>query len=183
MDPRGELGDEPHIPPPLPLLHLTWEHEAAPQQDQGPHGGRWTRGAHAGNWELLSGPRGFDFLQMCPIDHVPWGCTSHAPGQRLQHPKYYKHTCTHTNVLKNTRCFFTFGTFSAIIYFVAACITASVCSHSGSPVKCMFHILTVLTPISLTLSSPFSVLHVSVFPSGQLLLIHLLVHCYHFSCV
>lgn len=67
MDPRGELGDEPHIPPPLPLLHLTWEHEAAPQQDQGPHGGRWTRGAHAGNWELLSGPRGFDFLQMCPI--------------------------------------------------------------------------------------------------------------------
>lgn len=64
-----QLRQEPHIPPPLLPLppRLTWEQEAAPQQDQVPHGGRWTYRSTRRNWELLSQllatTRCFNFLQ------------------------------------------------------------------------------------------------------------------------
>lgn len=60
-DPQGKarLDPSPTSRHYSPCLHLTWKHEAAPQQDQWSHGGRRTRGhagALAGNWELLTRP-------------------------------------------------------------------------------------------------------------------------------
>lgn len=54
-DPKGELGRGPHIPVPSPSHPppwLTWDHQATPQQDEGPHGGRWEQRCLL---ELLSG--------------------------------------------------------------------------------------------------------------------------------